>query len=105
MVIGVIGNNFLVGDESEPLCRWIGVVIGVIGNIFWWVMNLSLCVAVVIAAGEVCTIMIDIFIRSWEDHLVEIILVFWVIFREIFRLIESVTWSIKENKTRTTLTG
>ena len=38
--IGVVNRGdleyFLVGDESEPLQRWIGVVIGVIENIFWW---------------------------------------------------------------------
>ena len=38
VVIGVIG--FLV--MNLRLCRCIGVVIWVIGNIFWWVMNLSL---------------------------------------------------------------
>ena len=32
---------FQVGDESMSWCRWISVVIGVVGNLFWWVMNLS----------------------------------------------------------------
>ena len=40
-MIGVVGNIFLVGEISKPLCGWIGVVTGVVGNIFWWVRYLN----------------------------------------------------------------
>ena len=32
-----------VGGQSGALCRWIGVVIGVIGNFVSWMGNLGLC--------------------------------------------------------------
>ena len=35
----------VVGGQSGALCRWIGVVIGVIRNFLSWVGNLGLCEA------------------------------------------------------------
>ena len=34
---------FVLDEVFEALCRWIGVLIGVIGNIFWWVRYQRLC--------------------------------------------------------------
>ena len=34
----------LMGGRSGPLCRWIGVVMGVIGNFLSWEGVLGLCV-------------------------------------------------------------
>ena len=39
-----VGEGELTLGQSGSLCRWIGVVIGVIGNFVSWVGNLGLCV-------------------------------------------------------------